>query len=177
MGRPAPPTRSARQNLRAQVLDYAAKTTLRQAATYYGVDYATVRAWACRARIAAGANPTPTEAARDANEFTPPPVDVAQVEVLDIPAPPAPITHVVRPDFGPPNPGLDLTPRDAPPEVAIGNAFAACARRIERAADHATMKDVISALKVLGEIVLAANVTSTPLALKAALDELEPGDG
>lgn len=165
------PTRGAGSGpgaeFRSEVLAYAAKTSLAQAARTYGIPSAIVRDWAYRARKAAAmqaTDPNPTDALE-------PPPDPEPVEgVIDV-------EGEAEPTW---TPLADRLPKPAESEALVARtvdgeaqaALMACFTRIRNAAATAPLKEVTRAAQVVGELILAANVTNQSLARKLA-DKLE----
>lgn len=150
------------KEFRDEVLAYADRTSLSQAAKRYGIPQPIVRDWAYRARKAAAMQAT------------------ADVETLTVPEEPAePPAEVVEtqgeaePTWTPladrlpaPTPKVELVARTVDGEAQ--GALLALFTRIRNSAATAPMKEVILATKVVGELILAANVTNQTLARKLA---------
>lgn len=151
---------------RAEVLAYAAKTNLKQAARLYGIPSAIVRDWAYRARKAAAMQAT----APEAEALEPPPEPEPVEGVIDVEGEAEPTWTPLADRLPKPVESESLVARTVDGEAQA--ALMACFTRIRNAAATAPLKEVTRAAQVVGELILAANVTNQSLARKLA-DKLE----
>lgn len=155
------------QELYREAMAFADRTSLFQASRHYGIAYHVLRKWAYRRRKVERA----LVAAEEANAMHEP------LNIPDDPSTPIDVEGVAEPTWTPLEqrlpPKVELVARSVDTEAA--DALLALFTRIKNSAATAPMKEVISATRVVGELILAANVTNQTLArrLTAAATGLE----
>lgn len=160
------PDFDARRKFRDDVVAFALKTSAGQAAVHFNLKSRVVRAW--------------VQAHRERYGDPPPPEAPAALEV-----PEAPAVNYSDPSTG--RRWVDVTVTESgevetvarSPDSIAADTLLALFTRIGRSAATAPLKEVIAATSVVGELILAANITNQSFArrLAAAADGLDGGEG